>query len=141
MGGKIDCVTLAFMEEMIAQLSGFSASPGYTWGDSGNISSGSYLLNETVPSNRAGRIVTLSNGEIAQVYVANQNNSTATIEIVKRVGGTFSAVTSISLSSERTKAEDKSGVLVTKGDELACRIASGSVRNVVVGAIIRGTNI
>jgi hypothetical protein len=138
---KIDCVTLAFIEELINQLTAVSASPGFTWGDSGNINSGTFLLNDTVPSNQAGRMVPLKSGEITKIFVANQDANTFTIEILKRTGpGTFSSLTTVSVVAARTKVETKSGVSVAENDELVCKVSAGSCKNPVVGVIIRGTN-
>ena len=137
---KISCAILAFIEELVNQISAVSASPGFTWGDSGNVSAGSFLLNDSVPSNRAGRIVPLADGEITKIFVTCETNATATLEIVLRTGATFSGLTTMSLAGQRTKVETKTGVTVAEGDELACRVTSGSCRNPVVGVIIRGTN-
>lgn len=140
--GKINCVTLAFIEEITNQISAVSASPGFSWGDTGNINAGTFLLNDNVASNKTGRIVPLQNGEITQVFVANENTNTFTVEILKRTGpGTFSSLTTIALTAQRTKTESKAGVTVTLGDELVCKILSGSCKNPVVGVIIRGTNV
>lgn len=138
--GKIDCVTIAFIEELVNQISAISASPGFTWGDSGNVNSNTFLLNDTVPSNQAGRMVPLQSGEITNIFVSNQDANTFTVEILKRTGpGTFTSLTTTSLVAQRTKTESKTGVSVSLNDELACKISAGAAKNPVVGVIIKGT--
>jgi len=138
----IDCVTLAFIEEITNQVSAVSASPGFSWGDTGSLNSGTFLLNDNVASNRTGRIVPLQFGEITQVFVANENANTFTIQILRRTGpNTFVPLTSVSLTAQRSKTESKAGINVGLGDELACRVSAGNCKNPVVGVIIRGTNV
>jgi len=130
------------MEEVANQFAAITASPGFTWGDSGTVNSGTFLLNDTVPSNLAGRIVPLTTGEITQVFVSSQDVDTFDIQVLKRTGpGTFSVLTTISLTAQRIKTETKTGVSVALGDEIATKLSAGSGKNVVVGVIIRGSNI
>lgn len=116
-----------------------SASPGFTWGKSGNVGPSSvYLLNDTVPSNKAGRLVPLEDGLITEVFVAVELNATVTFAIEKRVGASFVELLTISLNgSERTKVNTYE-VSVVKADELVCRLKSGSAKNPVIGIIIKG---
>ena len=123
---------------------GVSASPGFTWGSSGSNVKGSYLLNETVPSNVAGRVVPLNNGSIREIFVANEISTTFTINIEKRTGpGTFTVLTSATVVAARngTFVVD---VAVSKGDELAARISPSSAnapKNTVCGIIIKGSTV
>lgn len=116
-----------------------SASPGFTWGRSGNVSAGAYLQNDSVPSNTSGRIVPISAGFITDVFVASENADTFDVEIQKRTGpGAYSVLATISLTAQRTKTQTFTGVSVSLGDELAAYVSSGSCKNPVAGVIIKG---
>lgn len=117
---------------------GASASPGFSFGRSGNSNAGTYLNVDSVPSNQAGRIVPLTSGFITDVFLTCQTNATCSLQIQRRVGNTFTTIYTISLSNERKKTESVSGVAVSLGDELCVRVSSGSISNVVFGLIIRG---
>ena len=115
------------------------ASPGLTWGRSGNLPVSTYLLNDGVPSSTAGRIVPLD-GRVVEMFVACETATTATITFQKRNGSTFTDFLSINLVAERKKRISVSlDNDITKSDELACYISSGSVKNCVAGLIAIGT--
>jgi hypothetical protein len=114
-----------------------SASPGFTWGRSGNVTSGAYLLNDTVPSNTAGRIVPVAGGFITKIIVACELADTFTVSVFKRVGASFTLLTSVNMVAQRT-GEFTANIAVTLGDELAVQLSTGSAKNVVVGVVIRG---
>ena len=136
------CIILAVIEEIVRQIAAVTASPGFTWGDSGNVSSGSFLLNDTVPSNKAGRAVPLKDAKITKVFVTNEITNTFDVQILKRLGpGSFSVLTTISLTAQRKKVQSYTNVNVDEEDELAVRTAVGSCKNPVVGVIIVGSNI
>jgi hypothetical protein len=112
-------------------------SPGFTWGRSGTTNAGAYLLNDTVPSNLAGRIVSL-NAYIVEVFVANELANTFDVAIQRRTGlGTFTTLVTISLVSQRTKTQSVF-VSVNDGDELAALVSSGAAKNPVVGLVLQG---
>lgn len=115
-----------------------SSSPGFTWGRSGlAIPSGTFLLNDTVPSSATGRTVPLT-GNITRVFVANGASNTFTVDILKRTGpGTFSSLTTIALVAQRVKSVSALLVAVAADDEIAVKILSGTCDNVVVGVIIQ----
>ena len=116
-------------------------SPGFTWGRSGQVGNGAYLLNDTVPSNLTGRVVPIESGIISKILVANQQNNTFNVVVQKHLGGgLFQDLATVSLINERTKvAEPIGGIAVTFGDELAVKI-DGSSKQPVVGLIIKGGN-
>ena len=118
-----------------------SASPGFTWGRSGKAVSGAYLINDTVPSNLTGRIVPLYDGLIDTVFVASENADTFVIAIEKRVGAVFTELCTVTVTAARTKIEYLTNINVAYGDELACKIKSGSCKNPVVGIIIKGDSV
>jgi len=118
-----------------------AASPGFTWGKSGKVGpSIIYLLNDTVPSNITGRLVPIDDAIIAEVFVSNELNNTFIIAVEKRVGAVFVELLTISLIAQRTKIQSFA-VSVTRGDELAVKLKSGSAKNPVVGVIIKGDTI
>jgi len=114
-------------------------SPGFSWGASGNQPNGSYLLNETVPSNLAGRVVPLISGFITDIFVSCRVNATFTVTIQKRTGATFTNLASLSLTAQRVLTASITPVAISSGDELACVISSGSCSNPVVGIQLKGT--
>jgi len=119
------------------------ASPGYTYGKSGNVGSNTYLLNDTVPSNRTGRFSTV-NGIIAEAFIAGEYGSTynCTMAIEIRYGGTGALVEvlTLTLSAQRSKVQTFS-VAVSQGDEIACKIKTGSIKNPDVGIQLKGDTI
>jgi hypothetical protein len=121
----------------VANKIAISASPGFTWGRSGNVVAGAWLLNDSVPSSVVGRLMFLSNAYIKNVFITNENASTFTVQIYEHDGTTYTLLTSVSLTSQRQKSESKN-IAVTFGKELALKISSGSCKNVVAGLIITG---
>jgi hypothetical protein len=115
------------------------ATPGFTWGASGNVNAGTYLLNDTVPSNKSGRVVPI-NGYIRYAFVTVELAATVTFTIEKRVGASFTTLATFSLSVERKKAVDfgYAAIPVSVEDEVAIRVSSGSCKSPVVGLVVRG---
>ncbi len=115
-----------------------SASPGFTWGRSGNTSD-TYLSNDSVPSNTSGRLVPVTSGEITTIFIAAELNSTATIEVRLRVGSTFTTIASCPYGGTRkVTCSIASPPPVALNDELAIYV-SGAAKNPVVGIIIKGS--
>ena len=115
-----------------------SASPGFTWGKSGNVSN-SYLLNDSVPSNTAGRLVPVTTGVVTTVFVAAQTASTSTIEVRRRVGAVFTTIAICAMAGVR-KITCTIGTppAVVLNDELTVYV-NGAAKNPVVGIIIKGS--
>jgi len=115
-----------------------SASPGFTWGKSGNLISGTWLLNDTVPSNKAGRRNFLENAEVIKVFVSSENTDTFDISIYEHTGsGTEVLVGTVSIVAARSGDFDVTWSITT-GKELAVQVSSGSAKNVQVGILIAG---
>jgi len=125
------------IEEVSEQVD-VSASPGFTWGASGNVSN-SWLVNDTVPSNKAGRIVPVD-GEVTDIFFACELSTSGTITLYKRVGSTFNVLATLNVSSVRKLHTTVSGASVSIGDELAMKVTSGSFKNPVVGIVIKGSS-
>lgn len=123
----------------LANAPAVSASPGFTWGDSGSIKQ-SYLLNDTVPSNQSGRVSPVS-GVITTVFITAQNSSNGQVEIRKRSGSSFTTIATVGLNGGRTITETLSSPpAVLKNEELAVFVnATAFIDNPVVGIVIRGS--
>jgi len=114
-----------------------SASPGFTWGRSGNCPANTWLLNDTVPSNTAGRRNFLNNARIIRVFVSNENINTFDIGVYEHTGGAHSLLGTVSIVAARG-ADFAVNLAVTTGSELALRVLSGSAKNVQAGLIMTG---
>lgn len=119
---------------------GVSASPGFSWGRSANVSAGTWLLNDSVPSNRSGRTVNLVDPAITAISIAVEDIATFDVTIYEHDGD------SINLTSLGTinvvSARSFTAFLnfpVTSGKQLAVRVTSGSAKNIVVGLQLSGT--
>lgn len=116
---------------------GVSASPGFTWGKSGNVTTNRYLDNDGVPSNRTGRYVFFSNPVLRTVLISNEGVNTFDVTIQQHDGTTFTDVATVSVNAARAKAETVN-VALTAGQEIAIKITSGSCKNPVVGLVLDG---
>ena len=117
-----------------------NASPGFTFGKSGNVPSNTWLLNDTVPSNKSGRAIYLYNPSLEAVYIRVEIAATFDIEIYEHDGTTYTLKHTINVVASR--ALDTiltSPVTLTQGKELAVKITNGSAKNPVVGCQLRGT--
>lgn len=120
---------------------GASASPGFSWGRSGNSSSGTWLNNETVPSNRSGRFVFISNPSLAVIFVSSENLNTYTISVYEHEGNGVNLTLLDSLSVTAARGAFKTTtVAVTAGRQLAIKVTSGSASNIVAGVILKGNS-
>ena len=118
-----------------------SASPGFTWGDVGSATAGTYLSNDDVSSNNSGRLVPFD-GFITDFFINNERTQgTKTMEIVRRRPAQtdpwvpiFETTLGVGVNVVRVPVN----VAVLELDELAVRVKSGSDRfqNPVVGIII-----
>ena len=121
----------------VAGADSVSASPGFTWGRSGNATSSTYLLNDTVPSNISGRLIPLNDSIISEIFVTCQNNATCVIAVERRVGAVYTELATITLTAERKKVVSYS-VGVDYLDEICVKVKSGSLQNPVVGVVVKG---
>jgi len=117
-----------------------SASPGFTFGKSGNVPNGTWLLNDTVPSNKAGRALYLYNSSLEAMYVRCENASTFDIEIYEHDGITYTLKYTINVVASRALDTILTiPVSLTQGKELAAKIVNGSAKNPVIGCQLRGS--
>lgn len=127
--------------EELKNSSALSVSPGFTWGYRGTVTPGTYLENDGVPSNVAGRVVPLTSGNIVEIFVTNELVTTYSLDIQKNIGGVYTTLTTVTVSAARNAVFSVS-VAVAKFDELCVRISPTSAnnpKNVDVGVIIKGT--
>lgn len=126
------------IEELSNQV-GVSASPGFTWGRASNVNSGTWLLNDSVPSNKAGRTVNLINPILTAVSVAVEDIATFDITFYEHDGDSINLVSLGTISV--TAARSYNAFInfpVTQGKQIAVRVTSGSCKNIVVGLQLSG---
>ena len=122
--------------------SSIGASPGYTWGKSGNLTSNTYLLNDTVPSNLTPRGVSLTSVVLSKIYVKGEIGLTytTTLAVERWTGAAFVEIATISLAAQRTKSQSYT-VSLPDEPEIAVKIKSGSIKNPVVEIIFKGDSL
>lgn len=116
---------------------GASASPGFTWGRKGTVGTGAYLMNDDVPSNVTGRLVTFARPVIKKILVTNGSVSTFDITVQEHDGVTYTNLATISVVADREAVASLS-VPVTSGMQLAVQVTAGTADNPVVGIILDG---
>lgn len=119
---------------------GVSASPGFSWGRSGNVGANSWLSNEGVPSNTTGRYIFVNDPILFSIFVSNEEISTFTIGVYTHDG----AEVNLELKDTLVITSARGGTKITNiplinGKQLAVRLISGSAKNVVAGVIIKGS--
>jgi len=120
---------------------GASASPGFSFGRSGNVSTNAWLNNEGVPSNKAGRYIFIDNPILFQIFVSNENINTFTISIYEHEGNeiNLTLLDTLTITADRDGSKETS-VAVTAGRQIAIKLTSGSAKNIIAGLILKGTN-
>lgn len=131
------------VQEAIEEI-GASASPGFSFGRSGNSSQNTWLRRPgNVVSNRAGVSVAINNPVIKKVAVSNRNVETYEILIYEHEGDQIN----LTLLDTVTVLNDRGGIfdvniLVTQGRQLAVRIGNinsgNNVRDVGVDLVLTG---
>lgn len=127
-----------FGVSQVPESAGTGASPGFSFGRSGNAGSGTYLDNESVPSNRTGRPVDLDGARIVQVSVSNQNSNTFTIELEEHDGSAFTSLGTFAITSARSGKFANLSIPITAGKEISAKVSSGSAKNPVVTVYVKG---
>jgi hypothetical protein len=128
--------------DQIATNAQVSASPSMSWGKAGQANSNTWLENESVASNVVGRVIFLYSPKLAHLYAASQNLDTYSLEIYEHDGVTYTLLTTVSVVAARSASFDFSPTIdLTRLKQLAVKISAGSAKNIVVGAIVRGTSV
>ena len=127
--------------EEVQETSSSSSSPGFTWGRSGNLSTGTWLLNDGVPSNKAGRTIVLNNAKIAKIFTATEDLDTYNIGIYSHDGDeiNITLIATLVVTASRTGNSGTVSVSVPSGKQLGAKVDSGSAKNLVVGIIMQGS--
>jgi hypothetical protein len=115
-----------------------SASPGFTWGSSGNTTSNTWLLNDSVPSNKAGRRIFLNNATLEAVFISCENPATFDVEVYEHDGTTFTLITTVNVVAARGGEFPIASLPLTTGKELAVKLVNGSAKNPVAGCVLNG---
>ena len=116
-----------------------SASPGFTWGKSGNVAANTWLLNDTVPSNKSGRAIFIADATLEAVFVRCELATTFDLEIFEHDGTTFTLITTVNIVASRGADFTISSLSLTNGKELAIKLVNGSAKNPVVGCVLKGS--
>lgn len=128
----------AALEELDDKV-GVSASPGFSWGRSGNSNSGTWLANDTVSSNVTGRTVNLIDPFITAVSIANENINTFDISFYEHDGDSINLTLIGTVSVVNVRSFNVFvNFSITQGKQLAVQVSSGSAKNVVVGLQLSG---
>lgn len=117
-----------------------SASPGFTWGRSGNLPAGTWLLNETVPSNRSGRTLMFAGMSITDIFTATENLDTYDLEIYSHDGNevNLTLLTTVSVVATRSAQFNlTTPVAVPQMKQIAARISNGSAKNCACGLVLK----
>lgn len=119
-----------------------SAAPGFSFGRSANVSKGSYLLCETVPSNIAGRFVYINSAVIIRVFISNESIGTYKFGIYSHDGNgvNITQLGTINLVAARGGVFTVSWS-VASGKQLAVRVEPDSTdapKNIIVGLELSG---
>lgn len=122
---------------------GASASPGFSFGRSGQLSQNTWLRRPgNVPSQRAGVTVAISSPKIVKVACSNRNIETYTLEIYEHEGNevNLTLLGSVNVVAARGGTFSVS-LTVTQGRQLAVKLGStstGNVRDLGVDLILTG---
>lgn len=122
---------------------GASASPGFSFGRSGNLSQNTWLRRPgNVNSNRAGVTIGISNPVIVAVSCSNRNIETYDIEIYEHEGNeiNLTLLTTVTVTAARGGTFTVNAA-ATQGRQLAVRLGStgtGNVRDLGVDITLIG---
>ena len=132
--------TKAAIDEIVQSVA-TSASPGFGFGKGGNVTAGSYLECEGVPSNISGRYVYINDAIITRVFISVQNAATFDIEVFSHDGNeiNLTSLGTVSIISS-TGGEFTVNWSVPTAKQIAMKIVNGSAKNAVGGLELQGTN-
>jgi hypothetical protein len=113
------------------------ASPGFSFARTGNVNSGTYLLNGPNPSNVVPKSIFLTDPQLLAVSVNSSQSSTCVISVEEVNGAVFTEIATVTLTAQQSN-ESVFNLTLTKGNGLAVKIKSGSIKNPDVVLIISG---
>ena len=118
-----------------------SAATGFTYGRSGNLPANTWLLNDTVPCNKSGRVSYLTSGVIQKIFTANEDPDVITVGIYTHDGNevNLTLIGTVTTAAQRTNTFTVS-LAVALNKQIAIRIQPGSAgKNMDVGLLMGGT--
>jgi len=121
-----------------------ASSPGFLFTRSNDIDASVnpvYLQNAQISSNLVGIVVPINSGTIQAIATVNEDVNTFVINVMRRTApNTFVSLATQTVTASREEfTVIGSPPSVTLGDELVCRVDSGTCRNVKVAVILGGT--
>lgn len=134
---------IAIVEQLITSGISTSASPGFVYSRSGNATPGTWLSNNSVPSNITGIPFGLDNGKVVQIWAASQNIDSYTIEVYHHLGDETSLtfLTSVNVVSVRQDffgITDFGSVPIPKNVQMAVKLVGGAAKNPKVALFLGG---
>lgn len=140
--GFISTDTQAAIEEVNNRIN-TSASPGFSFGRSGNTTAGTYLQCETVPSSVSGRWVYINSASVTDVYISNETITTYTIQVIYHNGNLSGATLlgTVTVTAARGGAFSVSWPVPTN-TQIAVLVdpaTANNPKNIVVGLSLTGT--
>ena len=131
------------MLDYLKNIAANSASPGFTFGRSGNLPVSTWLLNDTVPCNKAGRVNYLYNCTVSNIYVSNENPDIVKLAVYTHDGdeNALTLVGTVTTAAQRTNSFSVS-FSIGQNKQIAIKIADDSPnagKNTDVGLVLRGT--
>ena len=141
------CDDIPIIEQLVGKSVASSVSPGYGFGRSGNVGSNTYLLDKGVPSNITGTPFGLDNGVILAIWCGSQNKDTYVIEVYEHEGDSINLTILASVTVTATRVlnakpgdpEFTPSNSPTNGRQIACRVSSGSAKELKVTVFLGGT--
>lgn len=131
--------TQGAIEDICGEVAG-AASPGYSFGRSGNIPSNTWLYNEGVPSNKAGHAVRLTTPRIRELNISSEDIDTFDITIYEHEGDEVNLTSLVTVNIIAARGDTFGvDVAMTAGRQLAARLTSGSAKNVIVDLTLKGS--
>jgi len=139
----LNCEILAFIEEIVRQITATTSQPQQFFTKEGNATSGTWLENGSINSNVVGVPFGLLNGVLIKVWVGKENTSNCSVGIYTHDGDEINLnlihTVSMVVGDGRTKSFNVTGVSIPKDKQIAVRITSGNAKNVKVYLITNGT--
>lgn len=123
---------------------GASASPGFSFGKSGIVSAGDWLLRSgAVPSNKTGVTIGIENPAVYQIACSNSEVDTYDVTIYEHDGNQLNINTlgTVTVTSDTGEIFDVD-FPATKGMQIAVKLESsvGKVRDIGVDLFLKGNN-
>ena len=116
-----------------------SASPGFSFGRSGNVPANTWLNNETVPSNKAGRFVYITGATVTRVFVSSENIDTYDVQVYWHEGDeiNLTLIGTVNIVAARGGAFTVN-FPVPDNKQLALKVVNGSAKNIIAGLQLQG---